>query len=112
MTMTNERIEALTETLVNDAAFAAELFEMDATAAAKALAAEGFDFSAEELKAFSADLQAYLAETEELNENDLEGVNGGCRPCPPPCRPRPCHPHRHYHYGRFCGHVHYRRCRW
>lgn len=103
MVITNERIEMIAATLIEDADFANELFAMNAEDAAAALAAKGFAVSAEELAAFAVDLQAYLETNEELDEDALEDVNGGCRPHP--------HHHHHHHHHHHCHHHHFHHCR-
>ncbi|MBE6813510.1 MAG: hypothetical protein E7523_11605 [Ruminococcaceae bacterium] len=110
MVITNERIELLAETLMNDVDFANEIIEMEAEDAAKALNAKGFDFSAEELAAFAEDVYAFLEENNQLSADDLDEVTGGCY----------YHPHRrppfrrytHYHYGPYCVTIRYRKCHW
>jgi len=105
MVITDARVEMLEKILTNDMDFAKEIAEMEAEDAAKALQAKGFDFTAEELCAFVDDLNAFLQENGQLNEEDLDNVAGGhfyYRHRRPPVR------YTHYHYGPYCVVVRYR----
>lgn len=110
MVITNERVEMLANALMKDVDFANEIIEMEAEEAVEALKAKGFDFTADELAAFAEDLAAYLTENDQLSEDDLDDVSGGCyihhhrRP--------PFRRYTHYHYGPYCVTISYRKCRW
>lgn len=74
--MTNERVMAIAEVLGADDAQRKALLEMEPEAAAKALAAKGYDFTADELVEFGklvADAQA----KGELDADALSEVAGG-----------------------------------
>ena len=104
MVITDARVEMLAHALMKDMEFTKEIAEMEAEDAAKALQEKGFDFTAEELCAFVDDLNAFIAENEQLGEADLDNVAGGHRfpPRRPPVR------YTHYHYGPYCVIVRYR----
>ena len=101
--MTQERINAIAEMLNADEVLTKKLIEMDADQAAEAMKAEGFDVTADELIEFNK-LMTEVVKAEELEEESLDEVAGGChrppcpwfpRPCPPrpyPPRPRPPYP--------------------
>jgi len=110
MVITNEKIELLATTLMNDIAFANEIIELDAEDAANALNEKGLAFTAEELAAFAEDVYAFLEENNRLGADDLDEVTGGCYYHP--YRRPPFRRYSHYHYGPYCVTISYRKCRW
>ena len=74
--MTQERIDAIAEVLNADVDRAKALINMDPAAAAQALQAEGYDFSAAELSAFG-EIIAKASAPEELDLDALDDVAGG-----------------------------------
>ena len=53
------------------------MFELSAEEAAAQFQAKGYDFTAEELEAFAANLKSMVSQSEELDENALDNVSGG-----------------------------------
>ena len=74
--MTQERLNAIAEVLNADADRAKKLVEMEPAAAAEALKAEGYDFTADELIEFGETV-AKSQESGELDEGKLDDVAGG-----------------------------------
>lgn len=74
--MTEERIQAIGKALAADDAERKALLEMTPEEAAKALAAKGYDFTAEELGEFGK-LVADALPDGELDADSLENVAGG-----------------------------------
>lgn len=76
--MINEaRINEIAAAMGNDADQIKELFELTAQEAAAKFQAKGYDFTAEELEAFAANLKTMVAQSEELDEGALDNVAGG-----------------------------------
>lgn len=80
MSLTNERAEMLADYLGADADRAEQLGKMSAEKAAEIINADGYDFTAEELKEFSNTVQkiAVLKNNgSELSDEELDNVSGG-----------------------------------
>ncbi|MDE6035155.1 MAG: hypothetical protein K2G36_04515 [Ruminococcus sp.] len=77
--MTIERMQELADFLSNDPDRMTELFEMDAEMACEEINAEGYDFTAEELREFGQAMSTAVVRSNsgELSEDDLEQVSGG-----------------------------------
>ncbi len=74
--MTQARINAIAEVLNADEERAKKLVEMEPAAAAEALKAEGYDFTADELIEFG-EIVAKANQAGELDESKLDNVAGG-----------------------------------
>ena len=80
MVLTNERAEMLANYLTADVNKAKELVELPVEEAVKAINAEGFDFTVDELKDFGEILQSVASNANEDGEIDadaLDNVAGG-----------------------------------
>lgn len=80
MVLTNERAEKLANYLAADADRAKKLVDLPVDEAVKAINADGFDFSADELKDFGEVMQkvsSAVGENGELDEDALGNVAGG-----------------------------------
>lgn len=78
MILTQERSEVLANYLLADNERAQRLLEMSPEDAAKAINADGNDFTVEEVKEFGKQLQTVAAKPEgELSTDDLNDVSGG-----------------------------------
>ncbi|MDE6035153.1 MAG: hypothetical protein K2G36_04505 [Ruminococcus sp.] len=77
--MTNERMQELVDFLSSDPDRMTELFQMDAEMACEEINAEGYDFTAEELREFGQAISTAVVRSNsgELSEDDLEQVSGG-----------------------------------
>ena len=79
--MTNERIDSISRALMADESKIAALFALEPAEAAEKLAAEGYDFTAEELVEYAEILESVKkkagATEGELDESALEDVAGG-----------------------------------
>lgn len=72
------RLEQIAQILAADEDYARELLSVSAEAAAAKLGEQGYDFTADELKAFAEKLAALSDTAErELDENALDDVTGG-----------------------------------
>ncbi len=76
--MTQERVNAIAEVLNADEDRAKKLVEMEPAAAAEALKAEGYDFTADELIEFGKILSK-ANQSGELDSDQLDDVAGGIR---------------------------------
>ncbi len=74
--MTQERVNAIAEVLNADEDRAKKLIEMEPAAAAEALKAEGYDFTADELIEFG-EILSKANQSGELDESNLDDVAGG-----------------------------------
>lgn len=80
MVLTNERAEKLANYLTADVNKAKELVDLPVEDAVKAINADGYDFTVEELKEFGAELQKIAENMDsngELSADALEDVAGG-----------------------------------
>ncbi len=77
--MTQERLNAIAEVLNADEDRAKKLVEMEPAAAAEALKAEGYDFTADELTEFG-EIAVKANQTGELDADKLDEVAGGLLP--------------------------------
>lgn len=76
--MTKERIDAISQALVEDEKQIPVLFEMEPEEAAKKLNEKGYDFTKDELMAYAEILEQEAKEKNgEIEESALEGVAGG-----------------------------------
>ena len=74
--MTQERVNAIAAVLNADEDRAKKLVEMEPAAAAEALKAEGYDFTADELAEFG-DILSKANQSGELDADQLDEVAGG-----------------------------------
>lgn len=78
MNLTDERAEMLADYLGEDADRAEKLFSMTAEEAVAAINADGYDFTAEELKAFVQKVQKTKMQAGgELSDEELDSISGG-----------------------------------
>lgn len=78
MVLTNERAEVFAKYLTDDKDRANALLELTPEEAAERINADGFDFTAEEVKEFGENLKAAVAQQDgELDEISLDDVSGG-----------------------------------
>lgn len=83
MILTLERAQVLEEYLVADVERGKELLEMPVENALVKINADGYDFTIEELQEFDQALvEASQKKNEELNEDELGEVFGGCLALP------------------------------
>ena len=76
MALTNERAEVLAKYLTDKKDDGFAILDLEAAEAAAKINADGYDFTAEELKEF-ADLLQKSAAGDELDESSLDDVSGG-----------------------------------
>ena len=79
MALTNERAEVLAKYLTDKKDDGFAILDLEAAEAAAKINADGYDFTAEELKEF-ADLLQKSAAGDELDESSLDDVSGGIVP--------------------------------
>jgi len=80
MVMTTERAEKLSAYLTQDVDKAKELLEVSPEEAVEKINADGYDFTADELKEYGEQLQSVMGATGENGEIDMEAldnVSGG-----------------------------------
>lgn len=77
MVLTNERAEMIANYLKEDVDRANKMSDLSPEEAAKVINANGYDFSAEEIKEFAENLKKVAAQGDELNEENLDEVAGG-----------------------------------
>ncbi len=77
MTLTEERAEALAQYLADEKEDRSGLFELEASEAVEKINADGYDFTAEELREFAEIARKVVSEEGELDENSLDDVAGG-----------------------------------
>lgn len=80
MVLTNERAEMLANYLTSDVSKAKELVDLPVEDAVKAINADGFDFTVDELKEFGEEMQKIaenMGSNGELSAEALEDVAGG-----------------------------------
>lgn len=77
MALTNERAEKFADFLKEDVERANQLVEMSPEEVVEIANAAGNDFTVEEVTEFGDNFKAIAAQSEELNEENLDGVSGG-----------------------------------
>lgn len=80
MGLSNERGEILTKYLLDDKERAKAIFELPLKDALKTINGDGFDFTEDELKDYAEYILGLFSKaSDEINETDMQGVNGGAR---------------------------------
>lgn len=78
MTMTIERTQALADYLMTDKEKTQRIVELSPEEAVKAINADGYDYTVEEIEEFGLGLRAaYEEQKDEFSDSELESVSGG-----------------------------------
>lgn len=77
MVLTNERAEILANYLKENVERSKELADLSPEEAVKSINADGFDFTADEVKEFGDNLKMAVLHADELGEENLDEVSGG-----------------------------------